>query len=407
MTTGANPIYEVIDGEKVATKEYQDRYMNEKVEQELVEFKKEIEEKFSYSKMNATYVFKRTEPYRKARRKEVKSYQATQVQPTYSFNEKILIKNLTKYERAISGEHQKQNRRIDEINTFDYQIEEPIIDDSDARVSGKASQQILPVKHNGSPSKNLFENLMIFIPILLILGRSQKETPVIVDMKKAVKGSKNKDSKRRPHANNKIMNFDFTSEPKVASNDDKNSSSTDNIIADAFSINENSPSTVQSKLMPYQDMVNNEITKEFTMYQNYQDFGSKQDKGQNSHSSFQAKSDFLPSDSNRLLSQNPYEKGAKKGNFSCKKSNEVQKQAYVSAISNPNFSHPNSGQRTPTKVSSTKALKAKNRHKKMQRRNRRNMSGSIESAEAPHVEHIYTDVDNRTAKIRQDSKQTS
>jgi hypothetical protein len=148
-----NPIYEIIDGQKVATKEYQDRYMNEKVELELIEFKKEIEEKFAYSEMNATYEFKRTRPYRKARRKEVKSFEATKVEPNYSFNEKILIKNLTKYERAISGEHQKQNRLIDELNTFDYQIENPIMEDNEAVAPGQASQQIKSVKQTDSKGK--------------------------------------------------------------------------------------------------------------------------------------------------------------------------------------------------------------------------------------------------------------
>jgi hypothetical protein len=34
-----NPIYEEIDGNKVDSKEYTERYMNHKVEQELLEFK--------------------------------------------------------------------------------------------------------------------------------------------------------------------------------------------------------------------------------------------------------------------------------------------------------------------------------------------------------------------------------
>lgn len=38
-TTGLYPIYKVIDGQKVFTREYEQRYMNDKVEMELVEFK--------------------------------------------------------------------------------------------------------------------------------------------------------------------------------------------------------------------------------------------------------------------------------------------------------------------------------------------------------------------------------
>lgn len=38
-TTGLYPIYTVVEGQKFFTKEYEQRYMNEKVELELVEFK--------------------------------------------------------------------------------------------------------------------------------------------------------------------------------------------------------------------------------------------------------------------------------------------------------------------------------------------------------------------------------
>jgi hypothetical protein len=39
VSTGMNPIYEEINGNKVHTKEYIERYMNHKVEKELLEFK--------------------------------------------------------------------------------------------------------------------------------------------------------------------------------------------------------------------------------------------------------------------------------------------------------------------------------------------------------------------------------
>lgn len=41
------------------------------------------------------------------------------------------------------------------------------------------------------------------------LDDKQKESHVIVDMKKAVRATKKNNSNPRPHANKKVMNFDF------------------------------------------------------------------------------------------------------------------------------------------------------------------------------------------------------
>lgn len=67
-TTGVNPIYEIIGGEKIYTNEYENRYMNEKVEKELVEFKKEIKMKFYCSQINKEFIFLRADWYEKSER---------------------------------------------------------------------------------------------------------------------------------------------------------------------------------------------------------------------------------------------------------------------------------------------------------------------------------------------------
>jgi hypothetical protein len=43
----------------------------------------------------------------------------------HTFNEKIYIKNINNYELAISGK--KKKKYNDDANTFDYQIEQPVL----------------------------------------------------------------------------------------------------------------------------------------------------------------------------------------------------------------------------------------------------------------------------------------
>jgi hypothetical protein len=122
-TTGINQIYENLEGEKALTKEFLERYMNEKVEKELVDFKKEINQKFIASEMNATYVFLRTKPIKKIQK--VFMREPNSIQPSYTFNEKILMKNMNKYEKAIKGENdltRDQNDQSEEPSTFDYKL---------------------------------------------------------------------------------------------------------------------------------------------------------------------------------------------------------------------------------------------------------------------------------------------
>lgn len=102
-----------------------DRYINEKVEKELVDFKTEIEEKFIRSDINSTYVFKRT---RKKIRvsKSPEDLESRQIEPSYTFNEKILMKNMNKYEKAILGLQNPSNKNeySDNQHTFDYKLGE-------------------------------------------------------------------------------------------------------------------------------------------------------------------------------------------------------------------------------------------------------------------------------------------
>jgi len=125
VSTGINPIYEIVDGEQIPTKEFMDRYINEKVEKELVDFKTEIEEKFIRSDINSTYVFKRT---RKKIRvsKSPEDLESRQIEPSYTFNEKILMKNMNKYEKAILGLQNPSNKNeySDNQHTFDYKLGE-------------------------------------------------------------------------------------------------------------------------------------------------------------------------------------------------------------------------------------------------------------------------------------------
>ena len=46
-------------------------------------------------------------------------------QPNYTFTEKVLIKNMTKYEKAINGK--QQTAKIDESYTYDFPQAEPIL----------------------------------------------------------------------------------------------------------------------------------------------------------------------------------------------------------------------------------------------------------------------------------------
>ena len=124
VSTGMNPIYTDVDGKKVFSEEYKNRYMNDKVENELVDFKVEIHEKFEASKMNATYVFKRSKDLRR-KKKGSESFDVKAVQPSYTFNEKILLKNYNNYEKAISGDNDAiriNNEYMKEMNTYELRM---------------------------------------------------------------------------------------------------------------------------------------------------------------------------------------------------------------------------------------------------------------------------------------------
>lgn len=75
--------------------------------------------------MNARYRYKRCSPYNQKRKKH-KDNETKGVQQTYTFNEKIYIKNICNYEKAISGK--KQKKYDDDTSTFDYKIDQPDFD---------------------------------------------------------------------------------------------------------------------------------------------------------------------------------------------------------------------------------------------------------------------------------------
>lgn len=235
-------------------------------------------------------------------------------------------------------------------------------------------------------------------PTLLFLGRDQKETPVIVDMKKAVKGVKRKMDKNRPNANKKIMNFDFTVQESLQKQNtiEKDSSTVDNIIGEAFTLNDNSPATIHSKLMPYQDNMNHNINNQFKIYQNYQDFDTNRDK--TSQASFKAKSEVYNDGSRKEFVKNPYAKQDKFMTNSVKKpSVSYKKQPNSVGVSSVGKrSKPNSGQRSPLKTAS-KLLKedikrtSKKHGRSKDSRRKRNFSGTIESADDPEIIPVYID----------------
>jgi hypothetical protein len=236
----------------------------------------------------------------------------------------------------------------------------------------------------------------------IFLGHVQKETPVIVDMKKAVKGSKRKSDKRSPYANKQIMNFDFTAEEELLHKygpSEKDSSTVDNIIGEAFTLDDNFSATVHSKPVVYK--TNTDIDKQFTIYQNYQDYDANRDRM--SHASFKANSDIVYNDGSRKeFDINPYAKQGKVVMNSVKKPIvNYNKQPYpysLGASSNCRGSKPNSGQRSPLRASS-KMLKEESKKlikkhvRSKETRRKRNFSGTIESADAPGIDPVYIDTE--------------
>lgn len=235
-------------------------------------------------------------------------------------------------------------------------------------------------------------------PTLLFLGRDQKEIPVIVDMKKAVKGVKRKMDKNNPNTNKKIMNFDFTVQESLQKQNtmEEDSSTVDNIIGEAFTLNNNSPTTVHSKLMPYQDNISHNINNQFKLYQNYQDFDTNRDR--TSQASFKAKSEVYNDGSRKVFIDNPYTKQEKFMINSVKKPNvNYKKQPNSAGVSSTSKrSKPNSGQRSPLKTASkllkedSKKIGKKHGRSKDSRR-KRNFSGTIESADDPEIIPVYID----------------
>ena len=232
------------------------------------------------------------------------------------------------------------------------------------------------------------------------LDDRQKESHVIVDMKKAVRATKKNNSNPRPHANKKVMNFDFWVDTTQVNDAQGNniSDASDNIIVEAYTLKEGSPSTINSNLMPYQDKPTKEAPGQFSLYKNYEGFGTN--RHQISQNSWKANSEIVGTNSHQELLNNPYSKEGKFNINSVKKPTGYhKKQPYSCVASNHQNSRPTSAKRTPMKSSTKAKSNSKERprapsHKsnKVRRsRKRRNMSGSIESAENPEIKPVYID----------------
>lgn len=196
------------------------------------------------------------------------------------------------------------------------------------------------------------------------------------------------------------MNFDFwvdttqINEPQ----DINNSDTSDNIIVEAYTLKEDSPSTINSNLMPYQDKPPKGIPEQFSLYQNYEGFGTN--RHQISQHSWKANSEIVGNNSHQELLNNPYSKDGKFNINSVKKpAGYHKKQPYSCVASNHQNSRPTSAKRSPMKSSTKSRSNSKERprapsHKSNKARNsrkRRNMSGSIESAEDPEIKPVYID----------------
>ena len=95
------------------------------MEKELIEFKNEIEDKFKESKMNASYVYLRKS---NQTHKRPKDFSSDMIAPSYTLNDKILMKNMNNYEKGLSGEYEnsiKKNAYYEDANTFDYRVSQP------------------------------------------------------------------------------------------------------------------------------------------------------------------------------------------------------------------------------------------------------------------------------------------
>lgn len=190
------------------------------------------------------------------------------------------------------------------------------------------------------------------------------------------------------------MNFDFWTDNNDDSkvNDGLNSESTSNIIVDGFTMNQVSPSTMHSKLMPYK---------------NYEKIYAK--KSHTSQNSWKANSEIVGDRSNKDLFIQPYTKLETKKlplkNLS-KPNSFHKKQPYSSSTSEHNNSRMGSDKRSPSKLSSKfdliitnntskslgkQKIKSKNSSKKSIKSKLKYLNGSIESNEDFDSNPVYID----------------
>lgn len=190
------------------------------------------------------------------------------------------------------------------------------------------------------------------------------------------------------------MNFDFWTDnvDDNKANDGLNSESTSNIIVDGFTMNQVSPSTMHSKLMPYKNYVKIHAKKSHT-----------------SQNSWKANSEIMGDRSNKDLFAQPYTKlETKKLPFKniSKPNSFYKKQPYSSSTSDHNNSRIGSEKRSPSKIlnkldimgtnNTSKSLgkhqvKSKNSSKKRIQHKLKYLNRSIESNDEFDSNPVYID----------------
>lgn len=168
-----------------------------------------------------------------------------------TYNEKgVSTDGLDNYiDKVISGDSEfncVKQEPVESSNTFEYDLK-------NHKFGGKKQEETfdselnfnrLSYKFLHASSKQAAEPL----------GKQIKETPVIIDMKKAVKRSKRGHEKHKSQANRRIMNFDFQADSNANQSADlKEEESNENIIVDGFTLNEDSPTTLNSKVVTFKN----------------------------------------------------------------------------------------------------------------------------------------------------------
>jgi len=109
-----------------------------------------------------------------------------------TISDKVFIKNKNKFGKAMTGDAESNKIQVEEVNTYEYRTQQTDLQPKNTNTFYSDTNAMMP--HYAG--YNISEN-------------SQKEIPVIVDMKKVVKGHKKKNYAQKPNFSKKMMNFDF------------------------------------------------------------------------------------------------------------------------------------------------------------------------------------------------------